>query len=715
MNMPLLSNSWYRVASLRPRLRSHARLHRHRYRDEVWYLLQDPVSNRVHRFTPAARLLIAAMDGKHTVEDLWELANKRLGEDAPTQDEIINLLGQLHGIDLLQSDVTPDVGELFDRGEREQKALRRRTFMNPMAVRIPLWDPDSFLNRFPKIIGLLWSRWGALLWLAVVLPALIMVPMNWPELTHNFSDRVLAVHNLFLLWLVFPVIKALHEMGHASATKAGGGEVHDMGLIFLVLIPVPYVEASAATVFKSKYERALVGAAGMIVELFIASLAFYLWMLSEPGAMRAIMFNVMLIAGVSTLAFNGNPLLRYDAYYILADLIEMPNLANRSLKYWEYLIKRYVIGITDVEQPHATSGEKAWFMFYGPASAIYRVFVTIAIALFIASRFFVVGVILAIWAVVVMAVVPVVKGVRYLLESPTLHVQRRRAIAISAGIVISLLMFLFVVPMPFRSNAEGVIWFSDEAMVRAGANGFVGEFLAAPGSHVRKGELLIKSYDPTLEAQVSLSKAKVAELEAEYAKEFVSDRARANIIHDQLESEKVALARIRERADGLVARAGTDGVFIAPQAENMPGRFYHKGDLLGYVVEKGLPLARVVVSQDTVDEVRLTTDKVTVRNVDRPDTVSVGRIVREAPASIEYLPSRALSTEGGGVIATDPRDQKGAKMLQRMFQVDIELMDNSDATFFGERVYVRFTHKMEPLGLQWYRGIRLLFLSHFNI
>ena len=128
-----------------------------------------------------------------------------------------------------------------------------------------------------------------------------------------------------------------------------------------------------------------------------------------------------------------------------------------------------------------------------------------------------------------------------------------------------------------------------------------------------------------------------------------------------------------------------------------------------------MPLARVVVSQDTVDEVRLTTDKVTVRNVDRPDTVSVGRIVREAPASIEYLPSRALSTEGGGVIATDPRDQKGAKMLQRMFQVDIELMDNSDATFFGERVYVRFTHKMEPLGLQWYRGIRLLFLSHFNI
>jgi putative peptide zinc metalloprotease protein len=715
MNMPLLSNSWYRVAALKPKLRTHARLHRHRYRDEVWYLLQDPVSTRVHRFTPAARLVIAAMDGKRTVEDLWELANKRLGEDAPTQDEIINLLGQLHAVDLLQSDVTPDVGELFERGEREHKAQRRRTYMNPMAVRIPLWDPDDFLNRFPKLINLLWSRWGALLWLVVVLPALVLVPPHWQELTHNFSDRVLAVHNLFILWLVFPVIKALHEMGHASATKAGGGEVHDMGLILLVLIPVPYVEASAATVFKSKYERAMVGAAGMIVEVFIAALAFYLWMLIEPGEMRAILFNVMLIAGVSTLAFNGNPLLRYDGYYILADLIEMPNLAIRSLRYWEYLIKRHLIGIADAEPPQATRGEKAWFMFYGPASGIYRVLVTIAIAIFIAGQFFVIGVILAVWAVVVMAMVPVVKGIRYLLVSPALHVQRRRAIAISMGIVAALVVFLFVIPLPFRSNAEGVIWFSDEAMVRAGANGFVGEFLAAPNTRVRKGDALIQSYDPTLEAQIRLSKARVGELEAAYDREFVLDRARANIIRDQLATEKESYQRIHERADGLVVHAGTDGVFIAPQADNMPGRYFRKGDLLGYVVEKGQPLARVLVSQDAVDEVRLATDRVTVRHVDRPDTVSEGRIVREAPASIEYLPSRALSTEGGGVIATDPRDQKGAKMLQRMFQVDIELMDNSDATFFGERVYVRFTHKMEPIGLQWYRGIRLLFLSHFNI
>src|SRR5689334_4820421 len=344
MSAPLLSNAWYRVAALKPRLRPHARLYRHRYRGEVWYLLQDPASGRVHRFTPAARTLIAAMDGRRTVEEIWELANRRLGERSPTQDQLIQLLGQLHGADLLLSDVSPDVAELFSRGERDMKARRRAAYGNPMAVRLPLWDPNGFLDRARSWLDRLWSGWGAALWLAVVLPALLLVPPHWPELTHNFSDRVLALDNLVVLYLLFPFIKAFHELGHASATKAGGGEVHDLGLILLVLMPVPYVEASAASAFSSKWRRATVGAAGMAAELFLAALAFYLWLAVEPGMIRAALFNLMLIAGVSTVIFNGNPLLRYDAYYILCDLIEMPNLSARALRYWAYLAERYALG-----------------------------------------------------------------------------------------------------------------------------------------------------------------------------------------------------------------------------------------------------------------------------------------------------------------------------------------------------------------------------------
>jgi putative peptide zinc metalloprotease protein len=715
MSGVLLSNSWYRVAALRPKLRAHAQLHRHRYRGEVWYLLQDPASGRVHRFTPAARLVIAAMDGAHTVEALWELANKRLGDNAPSQDEMITLLGQLHATDLLQSDVTPDLAELFERGERAEKARRLRSYANPMAIRLPLFDPNALLDRCRPWINRVWSRWGALAWLVVVLPALIILPPHWSELTNDFSDHVLAVDNLFLLWLVFPVIKALHELGHASATKAGGGEVHDMGVILLVLLPVPYVEATASTVFKSKYERALVGAAGMIVELFLAALAFYAWLLVEPGIVRAVLFNVMVVASVSTLVFNGNPLLRYDAYYILADLIEMPNLSQRSLRYYSFLAERYFLGVQGAEEPQGSEAEKRWFLFYGVASSIYRILVTISIALFIAGEFFVIGVVLAVWAVIAMAVVPIVKGARYLAASPRLRRQRKRAAWTVGGAMATLLLFVFVVPLPFRTQAEGVIWLSDEAMVRAGGSGFVDGLLVPPGTRVAKGDALVKAHDPDLDAQIRLSEARVAELEAEYIQQFATDRVKAGIMRDQLESERTALRRSSERAAALIVRAGANGTFMSPQAADMPGRYFRKGELLGYVVEKARPLARVVLPQDAIDPVRLATDRVRVRLVHRPDAVARGKVVREVPAGEEYLPSAALSVEGGGQIATDPRDQKGPKALERMFQVDVEVGEGIDVDLFGERVYVRFDHRMEPLAPRWYRDLRRLFLSRFHV
>ena len=715
MDAPLLSVSWYRVAALKPALRAHARLHRHRYRGELWYLLQDPVSNRVHRFTPGARLLISAMNGERSVAQLWELANRRLGEAAPTQDEVITLLGQLHAADLLQSDVTPDASELFDRGERQATASKRRSYMNPMAVRIALWDPDAFLNRMRPFIDAVWSRWGALAWLAVVLPALLLVPVHWAELTGNVSDRVLATDNLLLLGLVFPVIKALHELGHAAAIKAGGGEVHDMGVILLVLFPVPYVEASAASAFKSKYQRALVGAAGMVVELFVAALAFYFWLLVEPGAVRAVLFNVMLVASVSTLIFNGNPLLRYDAYYILADLIEIPNLAKRALAYWAHLAKRYLFGMRELDAPRASPSEKAWFLIYGPASTAYRVFVTVAIALFVASRFFVVGVVLALWAVAAMVGLPLLKGLKQLGTQAGTGPHRARVIGVSLALTAAVVVGLFVLPVPFRSSADGVIWLPEQALVRAGTDGFVTSLLHEPGTRVARGDALIESRDPQLRAQLRLGEAKVRELEASHAAQFASHRARAQIVLEQLRRERAELARLQERVAALTVHAATAGVFVAPRAEDMPGRYHRQGELLAYVIEPERALARVVVPQDTVDLVRQATEAVGVRRAHRPDVVSAGRIVREVPAGDAQLPSRALAAEGGGHILTDPRDTQGARSMERMFQFDIELQDTPASVYFGERVHVRFEHAQEPLALQWYRDVRRLFLTHFNV
>ncbi len=713
----LHSSLWYRVASLKPRLAAHARLHRHRYRGTVWYLLQDPATGRVHRFSTGARTLLAGMDGQRSMADLWTLVQRQLGEEAPTQDEVIQLLGQLHQADLLHTDATADALELFDRGSRQATQKRRRSWANPMAVRIPLWDPGSVLDRLARVWPLLWGWPGLLAWAALVVPALVLLPAHWPELSNNLSDRVLEADNLLLLWIVFPLIKFLHEMGHASATRADGGEVHDMGLMLLVLMPVPYVDASAASVFRSKWRRALVGAAGMIVELALAALAFYVWLAVEPGLVRAIAFNVMLVAGVSTLIFNGNPLLRYDAYYILADLIEMPNLAQQAARHWGYLVQRFVLRSQGATPVARSAGEAAWLMFYGAASTVYRVLVTIAIALFIGTQFYFIGVVLALWAIVMMVLVPLAKMLLALGSRSDLRELQVRAWTIG-GLTLALVTFvLTAVPVPYRSQAQGVVWLPEQAALRAGGAGFVTRYLALPGSQVVPGQPLVALRDPAVEAQVAQLAARLAEQEAQYTLEFVNDRVRAQILFEQMMADQAALRRARERAAAQVVASGAAGRFVVDRPEDQPGRHARQGEVLGFVLgPQDKPSVKVVVAQADIDLVGLPGAAVQMRLAHAPEAVFDGRIVRQQPAGTNQLPSPVLATSGGGAIALDPRDPQGMKTLDRLFQIDVEPLGGTTlAPLFGQRVHVRFDHPPLPLARQWYRSLRRLLLTHFDV
>jgi putative peptide zinc metalloprotease protein len=713
---PLQSSLWYRVAPLRPRLLARAKLYRHHYRGERWYLLQDPASARVHRFTPAARLLLAAMDGERTVETLWQLACRRLGDDAPTQDEIIQLLGQLHASDLLSTDVSPDVAELFERGQKQKAAKSRRSWANPMAIRIPLVDPGRFLDRFVPLWRVIWGLPGALLWLAVVLPALLMLPAHWPDLTGNLSDRVLAADNLLLVALVFPLIKALHELGHATATRATGGEVHDMGIMMLVLMPIPYVDASSSTVLRSRWRRALIGAAGMVVELFIAALAFYVWLAVEPGFARAVCFNIMLVAGVSTVVFNGNPLLRYDAYYILGDITELPNLGQRSTRYWGYLFERYSVRVKDAESNVRTGSERLWLFFYGLLSFVYRMFVTMAIALFIGAKFFFIGVLLALWAVTMMAVMPFVRALRFLQTRQALRERRTRIIGAAAAVLLALGALAFYVPVPQRTQAQGVVWLPEQSILHAGANGFVRRVEAVAGAPVVAGQTLVERFDPALEAEVRAQEARVAELDASYRVEFVTNRPRAEMVREQRDAERAALARTRARLADMPVTAPADGNFTIDSPQDLPGRWHRQGDVIGYVLGDNEPIVRVVVEQADAGLVGTATRQVHVRLADDIDRVLPAHISRQVPAGRDEAPSRALVGSGGGQLAMDPTDPQGRKTIERTFQFDLTLDEPIGRKVgFGQRVYVRFDLAPAPLATQAWRTLRRLFLRHFDV
>ena len=710
----LHSPSWYRVAQLRPRLRPHARIHRHHYRGQLWYVLEDRVSRKMHRFNPVAHYVIGLLDGRRTVQEIWDSATERFGDDAPTQDEVIRLLGQLHAAEVLQSEAMPDAGELMRRARKGRKKTWVQNLLSPLAIRIPMVDPDRGLERWLPWYRA-WFGWlGALLWCAVVLAGAIQAGAHWNELTEDITSRVLAPQNLLLLWLIFPVVKLVHEFGHACAVKAWGGEVHEMGIMFLVLMPIPYVDATAASAFRETHRRVIVGAAGMIVELFLASLAMLVWVSIEPGLTRTALYNVMLIAGISTVVFNANPLLRYDGYYILADLVQIPNLRTRANQYLGQLVEKRLFGLSSVETT-AEGGERGWLAFYSIASFLYRTFVMCVIALFIAAEYFVVGVVLALWALATSIVLPLAKGVGYLLMHPRLRRRRPRALAVTGLVGTALYAFFFVLPVPLWSTADGVIMLPEESHLRAAADGFVKRVAVAPGSLVTRGTPLVHSEDPLLELKVRMLEAQLRLLEARAGAQRVESRVKWALTLEEIGALRAELEQARQRSRELDIVAPASGTFVLTKAAaDLPERFVRRGEPLGYVVPSRAVTARVLVSQDDVDLVRSRTERVEVKLAGRLYDSVEASIRREVPAASNRVSNLALSSVGGGAAALDPRQSKEPRTLDAWFEFELELPATT-ALVLGEHVYVRFEHGDEPLAGRIYRAVRQLFMRQFTV
>lgn len=712
----LFSPSWYRVADLKPRLRRHAELHRHDYRGNVWFVLQDHASGRAHRFSPAAYRFIGLMDGRRTVRELWDTLNEQTGDSAPTQDEVIRLLGQLHAADVLICDVPPDSRELLRRYRRMEHMKWKQRLWTPLAVRFPLWDPDRFLTATLPYVRLAFTKTGFCVWLATVVVAVVVAAANWSELTDDLVDRAFAPQNLALLWLVYPVVKALHELCHGYATKVSGGEVHEIGIMFLVLVPVPYVDASAASGFRDKRRRMLVGAAGIMAELFLGAVALFIWLSVEPGAVHSVAYNVILICGISTLLFNGNPLLRFDGYYVFADAIEIPNLGTRANQHLGYLVQRHLFGSKDAESPADTPGERRWFVVYGIAALCYRAFILAVIILSIGSRFFAIGVLLAFWAIVTQIIVPFGKSMNFVFSSPRLNKNRRRAVSMSLATTAALLIVLFALPMPLWTRTQGIVWPPEQSQLRAGADGFVAQVLVPDGARVAQDTALIVAEDPFLNARVELLESHQRELELQLRLAQTIDQVQVAILREELAAVAGDLERAREQAEALTMRSPRAGVFIAPKRDDLPGRFVTKGQVVAYVLDPADHLTvRAAVAQDDIGLLRERIRRVDVFEAGWDARPFEAELLRAVPGGTSELPTAALGTAGGGIFPVDPRDPRGVRTLNRVFEFEVTLPARTPAQFLGNRVYVRFDHGFEPLGWQLYRALRQLLLSRFGV
>ncbi|WP_127089383.1 peptidase M50 [Aquabacter cavernae] len=712
----LYSPSWYRVAGLCPQLRAHVQVHRQSFRGKVWHVVQDNQTGRFHRLSTPAYHVVCLMDGNRTVDDIWRLICDRPGGAQPTQEDVVRLLSLLHGSDLILGGVQPHLEDLAERAGRQARRDFVSRFRNPLAIRIPLLDPDRLLTATLPFVRPLFTIWGLLAWMVLLMAGLTLAVTNWRQMTGAAFDSVFLAHNVLLIVLLYPCIKLLHEMGHAYATKVWGGEVHEFGVMLLAFMPVPYVDASASTAFPQKTRRALVGAAGILVEVALAALAMIVWVLAEPGMARAVAFNVVVTCGLSTVLFNGNPLLRFDGYYVLSDLMEVPNLGQRANQYLKHLFQRHAFGLPDRETPVTAPGEPAIFVFYAIGSFIYRTIVMVGVAFFIATHFFVVGVLLACASVAGTIVWPALKALHFVLFSPQLAGHRGRAVSVAFGTAGAVAIVLMAIPFPYSTMAEGIVWVSDEeATLRVRTAGFVSDIPAEGLSDVAQGTLLMRLEDPFLQLKADVAEKELEELQIKLEAVNLSDRVGANILREQIRQSGAKLADMRRSLDELALVAPSAGRLLMMDTTDLPGRFQRKGEVVGYIVGQEGLVVRAFVPQGAIDLVRRNTRAVSVRLASDKADILKAAVTREVPAAVADLPHPALATSGGGQILIDPAKPEKLKPLDSLFEVDLRVADLPADARIGMRAYVRFEHAAEPLAVRWLREVRQVFLRHFNV
>ncbi|HYE61277.1 MAG TPA: PqqD family peptide modification chaperone [Phycisphaerales bacterium] len=724
------SDLWYRVGPTRPRLSPHAQVIRQRFGAHTTFIIEDPAGGQYYRMSEAAYFFIGLLDGRRTIDDAWQACNAQLGDAAPTQKECVDLLSRLQLYGLLHGDLplAADMVELRRREARARKVALRHG--RGVSMTIPLLNPEPWLERSKHLLALVFSKWGAALWLALITFALYRVFLNRGAIGDQLNN-VLDPSNLIWMGVAFTILRAWHELGHAAACKAMGARCTEMGLMVIALVlPFPYCDTSSAWRLPEVWKRVIVSLGGVLFESVLAAIAAIAWSYmgrDDSGLTRTLLFNTMLISGVTTLIFNLNPLLRYDGYYVLSDVTGSANLAPRAQQLIKFLLQRYIYRVANVRPPHVRSTGEFWLLLsFGLLSWPYRMFVVASIVLLLWTNpdYLTLGAVLAVIAGACWLLWPLLKAIGFLLTDPMLMGRRARALTITAVFFAAITAALGLIPVPAAGYATGTLEPASLEPIRPTEDGFVKLVHVRAGEQVNVGDPIATLYNAEVISQLEAARAVYDNAQAEADATISAPHADRLLAETRLRQAERALARAQERADALTLRATTAGR-VVPAAglgtdmDRLTGGFFSKGALLATIATTDQLLVRCIVADrdegyifrgrvgETVEGV-----EASIRVRGRAEDEIPGKLIRNAPAGSRRVAGESLTNKAGGDVIADPAAPEKSNTTVAPHWVVEVAPDVSNTEVLagwkpGLRAKVRFGVQPEPLLSQWWRKVRM--------
>lgn len=710
--MQLFSDNWFHFASSKVALMPDTEVSQQVYRGELWYVLFEPASQGFFRMSAPAWRFVSELSLARSVDEVWQAQLERTPDTVPAQQEVISVLSQLYQNGMLLTSESSDGSKQFHRIKTQKRKERKARLLNFLFFRIRLLNPDPLLEWMKPALPWLVSKPVAVIWLLTMLLAAESLAGKQEQLISQ-GMNILAFDNLLLLYLATFVVKTLHELGHGVVCKHFGGVVPHAGVMLLLFAPVPYVDASSTWRFGSRWQRVLVGAAGMITELWLAALAAMIWAASPPGLVNALMYNVMFVSSVTTLVFNLNPLMRFDGYYIFSDLIEQPNLATRSkTMFRQWFERRFYHSSIAMDEP------LSWFLLtYHILSWSYRIFILTGILLFVSDEYTLIGFGLSLFLISVWWGVPLFKGVMKVLLETDAGRKGRVLKAWSLYFVVPLLLLAFV-PVPVNVTAPGVVESNQLKQVVTSSSGQLKEVHVSSGQPVQTGDILLSLDNPELAFELASARAELVRAEAMLQQARAMGDVDSLPVQAHRNTALELIANLERKIEEQHIRADQNGIWLPEEVSAREGSWISEGSALGLISDPDQLVFLAVIAQESASLLFSQSpdaEQVEVRLQGMGGHSLQVSDYQVLPYSQEYLPSESLSLMSGGEIASAGQDEKGVRAAEPFFLVRAHLNGHHEALLPGRTGQVRVELQSEPLLQQGWRAVRQFFQSRYQL
>jgi putative peptide zinc metalloprotease protein len=709
-----------------------------KYEGRTYYVVKDPVALRYYRFKEQEHFLLQLMDGTHTLDQAQKEFEKRFRPDRLTLEDLEQFSQQLLKAGLVQNE-SPQAGkQLYDQRRKRRRTQLLATFTNILYIKLPIFDPDKLLVRM-----LPWLRWMFTTWffatsIVFCLAAVMLV------LTHfeTFYGRLPSYEEFFsfktvvYLWAALGVVKVIHEFGHGLSCKAFGGECHEMGFLFLVFSPAMYCNVSDAWTLPNKWHRIIIGGAGIYVELMIAALATFVWWNtpSQPF-INNLALSLMIVCSVSTVLFNGNPLMRYDGYYVLADWLEIPNLRDRSNRYLQRLVMEHCLGIEMQPEPYMELWRRILFLTYAIVSWVYRWVITFVILYFMATflrpyKLEIISSLLAIFSLGSMIGWPLVRLIKNVKKRGRLPDMKTPRVVVSASVLAALFLAFLLVPVPVtRVRGPGLVLFKPDDMVpvHIAVPGILEKVHVAEGQYVTRDKVLAEFSNPEWEIrriqvahQVDLKRKLVALYNQRLGATFDKDerntvQASRTQAEGELQSAQRDLEGLEKELERLIIRAPRDGHVLGVPRPDEIGKRWDKEEGRAFCSIGDRTKLRVLMPVESADFDLVRTNlfkygsenlPVTIRVQGRDSKLWHGRVNPDLPSSEAKEIPLPLSSKGGGPVAVRPSSDPSKLQPQaQVFLVAIDFEDPDEAICTGTMAQVKIHNEYRSTAWWCWRAI----------